>query len=220
MQHQYYLPYIVSYSPINVEQLAIFTVAILTAIMVSAEGQAFAATLLGDNRIDAKDRHHFNVFLHMSLLGTLCFFIGGFGWAKKIDIDVSRFRSVPRISLICSRLAGPAANLLLASIAASINWLLARYTIEDVVFEMIAIVNITMAVYSLLIIPPLPGASIISAFFSKKKERKRDIEGYIDLVGSILVLIVFLVIRLKGWHQVSDLTNPIVLAIFHFIVGS
>lgn len=93
MSPDFYLPYLVNYSHPVVEDILIFCIAMLTAIMVSAEGQAFAATFLGDTRVGAKDRLHFNVFMHMSILGTLSFFIAGFGWAKEIDIDTTKFKN-------------------------------------------------------------------------------------------------------------------------------
>ncbi len=126
MKPDFYLPYLINYSQPVAEDIVIFCVAMLTAIIVSAEGQAFIATLLGDSQIAAKDRFHFNVFMHMSLLGTLNFFIAGFGWAKEIDIDTKNFKKYPRLFLLLSRISGPIANILMANIAASLTWILGR----------------------------------------------------------------------------------------------
>jgi hypothetical protein len=214
----FYLPYLIDYTRLTVEGFVVFCVAVLTAIMVSAEGQALAATLFGDIRSGAKDRFHFNVFLHMSVLGTLNFLVAGFGWAKEIDIDTTRFKKHPRLFLILARLAGPIANLLLANIAASLTWLIDTYGFEDRVFSTIAVVNVTMAVYGLLIVPPLPGSALLYAlfpdndFFAKVKKNLRRIGPYI-IIGT------FSAIRLSGWEGVSSVFTPIVSAITRTILG-
>ena len=96
-----------------------FCVSVLLATMINAEAQAFAATFLGDARIGARDRFNFNVFLHLGMLGTICYLVGGFGWPRKLDVDPSKFKH-PRAYLVITRAVGPMANLLLASIAGSL----------------------------------------------------------------------------------------------------
>ncbi len=214
----FYLPYLIDYTRLTVEDFVVFCVAALTAIMVSAEGQALAATLFGDIRSGAKDRFHFNVFLHMSVLGTLNFLVAGFGWAKKIDIDTGRFKNHPRLFLILARLAGPIANLLLANIAASLNWLIDTYGFEDKVFSTIAVVNVTMAVYGLLIVPPLPGSALLYAFFPNSNffaKAKKNLER----IGPYLILGTFGAIRVSGWDGLNSVFTPIVAVITKTILG-
>lgn len=214
----FYFPYLIDYTHLTVEDFVVFCVAALTAIMVSAEGQALAATLFGDIRSGAKDRFHFNVFLHMNVLGTLNFLVAGFGWAKEIDIDTSRFKNNPRLFLILARLAGPLANLLLANIAASLNWLIDTYGFEDKVFSTIAVVNVTVAVYGLLIVPPLPGSALLlaflpdSAFFARARKN-------LERIGPYLILGTFGVIRVSGWDGLSSVFSPIVAVITKTILG-
>jgi Zn-dependent protease len=208
----FYYPYLVNYTQPVAEDIVIFCVSMLTAIMVSAEGQAFVATLLGDSRENPKDRLHFNVFMHMSVLGTINFFVAGFGWAKEIDIDTAKFKNHPKLFLIISRMSGPLANLLMANIAASINWILGRYGVEDKVFSTIVVVNVTMALYSLLIIPPLPGSSFIVAFLPRK-DIFRKLKKYLCLIGPFVVVGTFLIIRLSGWTGISSLFTPAVAAL-------
>jgi hypothetical protein len=218
MAPDFYLPYLINYSQPVAEEIAIFSVAMLTAIIVSAEGQGFVATLLGDSRAGAKDRFHFNVFMHMSILGTLNFFIAGFGWAKEIDIDAKNFRNHPRLFLVFSRLSGPIANLLMANIAASLSWILGKYGFEDRVFSTIVVVNVTMAIYGLIMVSPLPGSALLfaclpdSEFFNKVKKAIR-------LSGPYLIIGTFLLVRLSGWEGLGSFFNPIVSTITNFILG-
>jgi hypothetical protein len=211
-------PYLIDYYHLTAENMAIFCVAALAAIMVSAEGQAFVATLLGDSRTGAKDRFHFNVFLHMSFLGTLNFFVAGFGWAKEMDIDTSKFRKHPRLFLVISRLSGPFANLLIANIAASLNWLIETYGFEDRVFSTIAVVNVTMAVYSLIMIPPLPGAALLYVLFPDN-DFFAKVKNYLGIIGPFLIIGTFAVARLSGSDGISAVFTPVVSAITKAILG-
>lgn len=214
----FYLPYLIDYSHFVFEDFAIICVAALAAIMVSAEGQAFTAAILGDSRVGAQDRFHYNVFLHMSVLGSLSFLIAGFGWAKEMDIDTSKFKSHPRLYLIIARLSGPMANLLLANIAASLNWLLGSYGIEDKVFSMFAAVNVTMAVYSLVIIPPLPGAALLLALFPAN-DFFAGVKKKLYAFGPYLIIGIFGAARWSGWEGISAVLTPVVAAITKKILG-
>lgn len=217
MAPDFYLPYILNYSQPVVEDIAIFCVAMLTAIIVSAEGQGFIATLLGDSKVGAKDRFHFNVFLHMTPLGTLNFFIAGFGWAKELDIDTRNFKNHPRLFLVISRISGPLANLLMANIAASLAWILTRWGFVDSVFSTIVVVNVTMAIYGLIMIAPLPGSALLFALFPSN-EAFEKLKKTITAVGPYLIVATFLLIRLSGWEGVSTVFNPIVSGLTSFIL--
>lgn len=209
MDGEFYLPYLINYSQPVVEDIAIFCVAMLTAIIASAEGQGFVATFLGDSEPGAKDRLHFNVVLHMSLLGTLCFFVAGFGWAKQLQINKNNFKNHPHLFYLISRVSGPLANLLMANIAASISWVLSRYGVEDKVFSTIVVVNITMAVYSMIPIPPLTGSSVLELFLAKSNGAQYIWKRFC-LVGPYLLVGLFLFFRLTGYEGVSSLVNPVV----------
>jgi Zn-dependent protease len=213
----FYLPYLINYSQPVAEDIVIFCVAVLTAILVSAEGQAIVATLLGDARRGAKDRFHFNVFMHMSILGTLSFFVGGFGWAKEIAVNTRKFKRFPRFFLILSRLAGPLANLLMANIAASLAWILGKWGFEDKVFSTIVVVNVSVALYSLLPIAPLPGASVLWAIFPSGLA-SQIVKRIACKVGPYCIVAFFLIVRLTGWEGVSNIFNPFVLSLSTFIL--
>ena len=217
MVSDFYLPYLLNYSQPVVEDIVIFCVAMLTAIIVNAEGQGFVATLLGDSKVGAKDRFHFNVFLHMTPLGTLNFFVAGFGWTKELQIDTQNFKKHPRIYMVISRISGPLANLLMANIAASLTWILTNFGFVDKVFSTIVIVNITMAVYGLIIIAPLPGSAILFALFPTTPTFEK-IKRTITVIGPYLIIGLFLIIRLSGWEGVSAVFNPIVSGLASFIL--
>ncbi len=205
----FYFPYLLNYAQPDVEQFVILGVAFLTAILVSAEGQGFAATLLGDARVKPKDRLHFNVFYHVSILGTLNFLVAGFGWCKEIDIDPGGFKKNPRLNLLMSRLAGPISNLLMANIAASLAWILGRYDVEDKVFTTIVVVNVTMAIYNLIPLSPLPGAVIWKTLFPVGGV-SQEIQDTLARFGPYFIILAFLLFRITGWDGLSSLLTPLV----------
>ncbi|MGE0087565.1 MAG: site-2 protease family protein [Desulfococcaceae bacterium] len=205
------IPYIPDFQNFAIDYFVAFIAAMLLAVMVNAEGQAFAATALGDTQNSTK-RFHFNAFLHLSLWGTICFFLAGFGWPRKMDIDVSRF-SRPRFFTFLVRMAGPMSNFLLASIAGSVVWLMGKYGVEDRVFSVVMIVNASVAAYSLIPIPPLAGATLFTVFLAPQSRFLK----YIEMIGPVLLVTVFLLERFVHIPLLSPLVNPVATAIVSFI---
>jgi len=218
MSDDFYLPYLLNYSSPVAEDMVIFVISALIAILISAESQAFAATFLGDSRQGATDRFHFNAFLHLSVPGSISFLVAGFGWPKEIDIDVSKFKKHPRLFLVLSRMAGPAANLLMANIAASLSWIVGNFGFIDKVFAMITVVNVTMAVYGLLPVPPLPGAALLFAFFPDNDFFAR-VREWLCKVGPYLIIAVFAFARWSGWDGISSVFNPLVQRLTGFLLN-
>jgi hypothetical protein len=191
-----------------------FVVSALLAVMINNEAQAFMATLLGDSRRDAKDRFHFNVFLHLSLPGSICYLLAGFGWPKPIDLDSSKF-AYPRLFTVIVRFTGAIANLFVANIAASIILAFKFLETELMVFLMVAGVNITTAVYHLIPLPPLAAGSLITIWIPQTSPLVKRVLYY---SGSALILAIFLAERLLGVGLVSPILNPLVQSLMHFLV--
>jgi hypothetical protein len=192
-----------------------FVVSALLAIMINAEAQAFMATLLGDARADAKDRFHFNVFLHLSLPGSICYLLAGFGWPKPIDLDTTKF-AYPRLFPVIVRLTGALANILLANIAASIIFALKFLETDLMVLLMVAGVNITTAVYHLIPIPPLAASTLITVWIPQQSPMVKKLLYY---SGSSLLVAIFLIERTTGAGILSPYLNPLVWKVTNFMLG-
>ncbi len=210
----YQVPYIPDFSHLAFDSFVSFVVAALLAILINAEGQAWMANLLGDVRPDAKDRFHFIVFLHMSVLGSLCYLVAGFGWPKPIALDTTKFRN-PQLYTLLVRFTGAFANFLLANIAASLTFVFKFVDLDPLVFLMVAGVNATTAVYHLLPIPPLAAGALITAWFPEQSPLLRRVTYF---SGSVLILAIFLAERLTGVGIVSPFLNPVVQALMRFLV--
>ncbi|AOY58956.1 MULTISPECIES: site-2 protease family protein [Desulfococcus] len=208
------VPYVIGAAHLALDDVTAFVISALLAVMIHAEGQAFVATALGDVQPDRSRRFHFNAFLHLDILGTLSFLLAGFGWPRKVDIDTTPFAN-PALAAILVRFGGPVANFLMAGIAGSIVWVLSHWGSQDRVFTMVAIVNVTTAVYHLIPIPPLAGASLISTFLDPRKNAHQ----LYTRMGPYILIGIFLFERFSHWKPVSTLLNPWVVRAFKFIIS-
>ena len=174
------------------------------------------SNFLGDRRPDAKDRLNFNAFLHLGVLGSICYLIGGFGWPRVFDIDRTKFEH-PRLYMVLSRMAGPLANLLMASIVGSIVMIFNAFEYNPRVFMMVVGVNLTTAIYNLIPVPPMAMGYLVSELMPQMEERTRTL---LFLVGPYLVLALALAERLTHQAILSPYFDPIIRAIYTYIVGS
>jgi hypothetical protein len=209
------VPFLIDPQHLAVDAVASFCVSVLLAVNINAEAQAFAATFLGDARVKPKDRFHFNAFLHLSILGTICYLVGGFGWPRMIELDPGKFR-YPRACMVITRAVGPLANLLLAGIAGSIVTIMNSFEWNPRVFLMVIGVNVTTAVYNLIILPPLAAGVLVHELIPP---------GYATLrrtfwqAGPFLILALALLERLSPNGIVGPYLNPLIVAVFNFIQG-
>ena len=210
------VPFILDPQHLAVDAVVSFCVSVLLAVTINAEAQAFAATFLGDSRSSAKDRFNFNAFLHLSFLGSLCYLVAGFGWPRQIDIDPGKFKH-PRAYTVLTRCAGPMANLVLAGIAGSIVMFMNILKSDPRVFLMVIGVNVTTAIYNLIILPPLAAGIVVSELLPPKFA---TIKYWFLQVGPFLVLALAFLERLSPQGIVSPYLNPIIVAVFNYIRGS
>lgn len=146
-------------------------IALLTAIPFHEMAHAWASDRLGDPTAKQCGRLSMNPLRHFDPLGALCMILVGFGWAKPVPVAaVHNFRH-PRRDMALSAAAGPAANLLLAYV-----WMICYkivyyfgYAPESLLWQFVVgvlltmiQVNITLAVFNLLPVPPLDGSRIFN----------------------------------------------------------
>lgn len=146
-------------------------IALLTAIPFHEMAHAWVSDRLGDPTAKRCGRLSMNPLRHFDPLGALCMILVGFGWAKPVPVAaVHNFRH-PRRDMALSAAAGPAANLLLAYV-----WMICYkivyyfgYAPESLLWQFFVgvlltmiQVNITLAVFNLLPVPPLDGSRIFN----------------------------------------------------------
>ncbi len=158
-----------------------YAMLVLVALPVHEFAHAFAAYKLGDNTAKWQGRLSLNPFKHLDLFGTIMLVLCGIGYAKPVPVTPYYFRNPKRGMAICS-LAGPASNLIMAIIGLVLYRLvlfipLSYSTPAAVIFAVymfeylfinFAGINIGLAVFNLLPIPPLDGSNIFAAILPDK----------------------------------------------------
>ena len=112
----------------------------------------------------------------------------GFGWAKPVPVD-SRYLANPRIDMMKIAFAGPAANLLLALIAGTIIRITGYMGVLTSMLIMFTQINIMLAVFNMIPIPPLDGSQIFSGLMVRHNPdivMKLQMYGPQILMGLIL----------------------------------
>ena len=167
--------------------------ATLITLSVHEFSHAYAAYKLGDDTPKFLGRLTLNPLKHLDPIGALCMVFFHFGWAKPVPINPRNFKDGKKGSAIVS-LAGPLSNLILAFILAFV-YLLTFALLRDVQFEsslmfniaqnsldflyIFHIVNVGIAIFNLIPIPPLDGSHILAmllppkAYFVYIKNQKR-----------------------------------------------
>jgi hypothetical protein len=132
-----------------------------------------------------------------------------------VDVDPSKFKR-PRAYLVVTRLAGPLANLLLASIAGSIVMIMKAVDSNPRVFLMLVGVNVTTAIYNLIILPPMAAGVLVQELIPPGLATVRQI---FRLAGPFLLLALALLERLRPEGIIGPYLNPLVLGVFNYIRG-
>ncbi|MEG1874552.1 MAG: site-2 protease family protein [Angelakisella sp.] len=162
-------------------ELLVRAIVLLTAIPIHEFAHAFVADKLGDPTARNLGRLTINPLAHLDLFGSLLMLLTGFGWAKPVPVSAGNFKNVKRDMAITS-LAGPVSNLLLAllSMVAFKGILLLGsvgvlegispnvvYAMTQMLLIMLSI-NISLALFNLLPVPPLDGSRLLTALLPYK----------------------------------------------------
>jgi len=147
--------------------------AVLLVLAIHEYAHAAVAVRLGDPRPKYDGRLTLNPFVHLDPIGTLMLLFFGFGWAKPVMVDPTRFKN-PRRGMMWVALAGPAANLLLAFVLARLhphlvgalplNWALGVHNFLRITITL----NIWLAVFNLLPLPPLDGSKVLAGLVPRR----------------------------------------------------
>jgi Zn-dependent protease len=165
--------------------IVVFAV-VVPSIILHELAHGVTALAFGDDTARRAGRLTLNPVRHIDPLGTLVLpgllalaGLGAFGYAKPVPINPGRMRS-PRNSALIVSLAGPATNLLLAGIsvlllrwarppgtAQAVNFVVSNFGVgalglTDRVIYVVGFVNVTLAVFNALPIPPLDGSAIVA----------------------------------------------------------
>lgn len=203
---------------INSKEIFVIIPILIFSIVFHEIAHGYAAYLNGDNTAKNMGRLSLNPIKHIDPLGLLLPLILIFsnvnfviGWAKPVPVNYYRLKN-QKSSVFFVSIAGIVVNLLLAFMGAALlkylpaSFLSNRYIYLGVVY--LIRLNVTLAVFNLLPIPPLDGSKIITAFGSNKLKMTL---GQLEKYGFIIILILL-------WSGILNfLMNPLYKLVFRLI---
>ncbi|MGQ9676799.1 MAG: site-2 protease family protein [Chloroflexota bacterium] len=196
-----------------------FILAILLAITVHEASHAFSAELLGDRTAKALGRVTLNPVAHLDPMGTIMLLISafsgyGFGWGKPVPINPYNLRRVgPKTGMALSAFAGPLANLVTAGILSLPLRLdiIPSYGLWEFIL-ILAMVNVFLALFNLIPIPPLDGFSVLLGFLPN---REAAALSQLTQYGPLLLLLLVF----AGMRWLGPLLSQGAFSILRFYIG-
>lgn len=156
-------------------------VVVCTTLPIHEFAHGWAANKLGDDTAARQGRLTLNPIMHIDIVGGLLILLTGFGWARPVPVNPARFdrKHSMRAGMAITSAAGPLANVLLALVLMIVQKLLRLAVLTGIITNsavgilyailgLMVSINISLAVFNLLPIPPLDGYSIFSYFLPPK----------------------------------------------------
>ncbi len=164
-------------------ELILTALAVLITLTVHEYCHGYAAYKLGDSTAKNLGRLTLNPIKHIDPIGAICMLLFHIGWAKPVPINARYFKK-PRRDIAITALAGPLVNLILAFIFSGVYLLILAF-VKDINFAdnltllnilqnvllfiyIFFSVNIGLAIFNLIPIPPLDGSKIFYPLFPPK----------------------------------------------------
>ena len=205
-----------------IELLALVFI-VFCALPIHEFAHAYVADKCGDDTARLKGRLTLNPFAHLDFIGTLMIFFFGIGYAKPVPVNPARLKH-PRRDMALISLAGPVSNLLMAFVSVWVYYILMAVGGSNIAvgavayfFSYAAQINVMLAVFNFLPIPPLDGSKIFSAILPDRIYFKiMQYDRYI-MIGLMVLLFTGLLNTPLSW--ISNIMMKFISIIPSLIFG-
>lgn len=222
----------------NIQTLLIDAVALIVGIVIHESAHALAAYVLGDKTARSRGRVSLNPLAHIDPFGTvllplLMLAAGGpvFAFAKPVPVYLNNLKHPKRDELLVA-LAGPLSNVLLALAGALIGYVLLPLIAGQAAMSLLyylfsffmtfIVVNLSLAFFNLIPLPPLDGSSILVPFLKGKALREYyRIQQYAMPILLVILYLLPTVLHVDIIGMYFDITvYPLAQGLTSFMVGA
>lgn len=220
------------FTPDNIRRLLLFLPPFILSLSFHEYAHSWAANKLGDPTSKNLGRHTLDPMVHITPFGTIIFpsiglLMGGFlfGWAKPVPVDSRNFKE-PMKHMAYVAAAGPISNVILAFLCCALLAMVRSYVVSGAgavspviaagheMLELAVTLNLFLAFFNLIPVPPLDGSRIIQGFVPYSTARKIDEWGE---TGQWILLIMIFTGVLKYLAIPVYISRNILFSIFGLI---
>ena len=181
-----------------IQTLVARIIVLMTAIPVHEYAHAWAAEKMGDHTARYYRRLSLNPLDHIDPIGAIMILLLGVGFARPVPINSANFRN-HKAGVVVTSLAGPASNIIMALLSMIAAKLIAMaYYATGLtfwvgtfrVFLFMVSINLSLAVFNLIPLPPLDGWNVISPLLPR--ELRWKIQPYENQLVWVVLLLVWM----------------------------
>jgi len=181
----------------------LLAIPLLYSIIIHELAHGWVAYFMGDSTAKYQGRLTLNPLKHLDPVGTAMLFIFGFGWARPVPVNFQNLRSA-RLGLILVASAGIIANMIFAFLAVLLLRLLSPSPSGStgLFLYYLAQINIMLASFNLIPIPPLDGSKILMGFMSERLQyafSRLEPFGFFIIIGLLYLGALNPVIQFFRW---------------------
>lgn len=199
--------------------LIFFLIAIIIAITVHEFSHAWMANFLGDPTAKFSGRLTLNPISHLDPLGTIMILLVGLGWGRPVPYNPN-FVKRGKFGEALIALAGPLSNILVAVVFALSNriyYMINNSYLEGQLFTFLSVVivmNIILAAFNLLPIPPLDGSKLLYFILDKLSFSPASWWARFERMGPMIILAIIFAERMFHINIIWRILDP-----FIFLMG-
>ncbi len=191
----------------------VIAVPLMYAIIFHELAHGWVAYQMGDPTAKSQGRLSLSPLRHLDPMGTLMLFIVGFGWARPVPVNFGYIRNYRKGMVLVSS-AGIIANIIMAFLALFIYSMLSMPHTSKLSLLLVSFarINIILAAFNLIPIPPLDGSKILMGF------APANIQAFLMRFERFGFLIVIGLLFLGALDPVIDFLQWVILSIISLLL--
>ncbi len=200
-------------------EIVLIVPAILFALCFHEFAHAWTAYKLGDNTAKDEGRLTLNPLAHLDFLGTVMMFLVHFGWAKPVPVNPRNFRN-PSSGMALTAVAGPLSNIISAIGFGLLLRLLIMMpvAVPEALYRIVVysvMINLSLAIFNMIPIPPLDGSKILMHFSKMPVDRQVQFEQ----IGPAILFALIILGRVTQLNVFGHIVNPFVSFFGRLLTG-